>query len=138
MSQLKVIKNDIIKVFAVYHPGAYTEIVIRGGPGVEVEVNLASAEGVSHYRPRGSEGMLPQENFWNIYHKWCIIRAFWRWFGNKNLTIVALKSCTHLSIYYTILKKIKKKKKKKKLGGAQACWAPPWIRPCHHFYLTHQ
>ena len=35
---------------------AYTEIVIRGGPGVEVEVNLASAEGASHYRPSGVWG----------------------------------------------------------------------------------
>ena len=32
--------------------GAYTEIVIRGGPGVEVKVNFASAEGASSYRPR--------------------------------------------------------------------------------------
>ena len=31
----------------------YTEIVIREGPGVEVEVNLVSAEGASCYRPRG-------------------------------------------------------------------------------------
>ena len=43
--------------------GAYTEIVISGGPGVEVEVNVVSAEGMSRYRPRGSGGMLPQENF---------------------------------------------------------------------------
>ena len=27
--------------------------MIRGGPGVEVEVNLASGEGASRYRPRG-------------------------------------------------------------------------------------
>ena len=33
--------------------GAHTEIVIRGGPGVEVEVNLASTEGASRYRCRG-------------------------------------------------------------------------------------
>ena len=51
--------------------GAHTEIVIRGGPGVEVEVNLASAKGASPYRPRGSRG----ENFLNVYHKWCIIGA---------------------------------------------------------------
>ena len=55
-------KDKIVSiVFEV--SGAYTEIVIRGGPGVEVEVNVVSAEGVSRYRPRGSGGMLPQENF---------------------------------------------------------------------------
>ena len=40
--------------------GAYTEIVIRGGgPRVEVEVNLVSAEGASCYRPRGVWGHTP-------------------------------------------------------------------------------
>ena len=43
--------------------GAYTEIVIRGDPGVEVEVNLASARGASHYRPRGFWGHAPPGKF---------------------------------------------------------------------------
>ena len=41
------------------HIYMYTEIVIRGGPGVEVEVNLASTEGASRSRPRGVWGHGP-------------------------------------------------------------------------------
>ena len=46
--------------------GAYTEIVIRGGPGVEVEVNLVSAEVASRYRPRGVWGHAPPRKIFEI------------------------------------------------------------------------
>ena len=46
--------------------GAYTEIVIRGGPGVEVEVNLASAKGVSRYRPWGGLGACSPRKIFEI------------------------------------------------------------------------
>ena len=44
-------------------PGAYTEIVIRGCPGIDVEVNLASAKGASHYRHRGVWGHASRKMF---------------------------------------------------------------------------
>ena len=69
----------------VHITGAYTEIVIRGGPGVEVEVNLVSAEGASHYRPRG----VPQENFWKylsqMVHYKSILKVIWEQKLLKNL-----------------------------------------------------
>ena len=46
--------------------GAYIEIVIRGGPGVEVEVNLLNAKGVSRYRPRGVWGHALPGKFFEI------------------------------------------------------------------------
>ena len=61
--------------------GAYTEIVIRGGPGVEVEVNVVSAEGVSHYRPRGVWGHAPPGQFLKylsqMVHYKSILKVIW-------------------------------------------------------------
>ena len=94
-----------IKISVLYgdYSGAYTEIVIRGGPGIEVEVNLASDEAQAVIDLGGSGGMLPEENFWNIYHKWCIIR--W-WFGNKNLLDYCCSKILHSSVnlvYYLMV-----------------------------------
>ena len=59
----------------------YTEIVIRGGPGVEVEVNLASAEGASRCRPRGIWGHAPPGKFLKylsqMVHYKCILKVIW-------------------------------------------------------------
>ena len=54
-------RNSEIHVNYTTFSGAYTEIVIGGGSGVEVEVNLASAEAVIDLG--GSGGMLP----WKIF-----------------------------------------------------------------------
>ena len=56
--------------------GAYTEIVLRGGPGVEVEVNL-----VSCYRPRGVWGHAPPGKFLKylsqMVHYKSILKVIW-------------------------------------------------------------
>ena len=61
--------------------GAYTEIVIRGGPGVEVKVNFASAKGVSRYRPRGVWGHAPPGKFLKclsqMVHYKSILKVIW-------------------------------------------------------------
>ena len=73
--------GDKVSMLTHTYSGAYTEIVIRGGPGVEVEVNVVSSEGVSHYRPRGSGGMVPQENFLKylsqMVHYKSILKVIW-------------------------------------------------------------
>ena len=61
--------------------GTYTEIVIRGGPGVEVEVNVVSAEGTSRYRPRGVWGHAPPGKFLKylsqMVHYKSILKVIW-------------------------------------------------------------
>ena len=55
--------------------------MIRGGPGVEVEANLASAKGVSHYRSRGVWGHAPPGKFFKclsqMVHYKSILKVIW-------------------------------------------------------------
>ena len=55
--------------------------MIRGGPGVEVEVNLASAEGASRYRPRGVWGHASPGKFLKylsqMVHYKSILKVIW-------------------------------------------------------------
>ena len=89
--------NNIIRSCS----GAYTEIVIRGGPGVEVEVNLVIAEGASCYRPMVVWGHGPPGKIFKylsqMVHYKSILKVIWE----QNIDYCCSKilhSCTHLSI----------------------------------------
>ena len=63
--------------------------MIRGGPGVEVQVNLTSAKGVSRYRPTGVWGHAPPRKFLKylsqIVHYKSILKVIWEQKLLKNL-----------------------------------------------------
>ena len=55
--------------------------MIKGGPGVEVEVNLSSAEGVIRYKPRGVWWHAPPGKFLKylsqMVHCKSILKVIW-------------------------------------------------------------
>ena len=77
--------------------------MIRGGPGVELEVNLASGEGASCYRPKGVWGHASPGKFLKylsqMVHSKSILKVIWE----QKLDFVALKSCTSVNLVYYLM-----------------------------------
>ena len=99
----------------------YTEIVIRGGPAVEVEVNVASAFSASRCRPRGVWGHAPPGKFLKISvtngdYKG-ILKVIW-----EQKHDYCCSKILHSS----------------NLGGARACWPPPpkYVTGANHSHVT--